>query len=144
MTTANRSSRKAHVLLWIAQVLLAALFLFAGVMKLVMPIEQMQQGPMVLPGAFLRFIGVCETLGAIGLILPSLLRIRPALTPLAAAGLVVIMAGATTLTLTAGMGAGAAVPFIVGIVAASIAWGRTRIAPIGPALRRRAVLQPAH
>ena len=144
MTTANRtSSKKAHVLLWIAQGLLAALFLFAGVMKLVVPLEQLQ-GPFTLPGAFLRFIGVCETLGAIGLILPSLLRIRPALTPLAAAGLVVIMAGATTLTLAGGMGAGAAVPFVVGIIAATIVYGRTRIAPIAPGARRRAVMQPAH
>src|SRR5258708_28568353 len=84
--------------LWILQGLLAALFLFAGVTKLVLPIEEMtKQVP--LPGLFLRFIGVAEVLGAIGLILPGLLRIRPGLTPLAAAGLVIIMIRATVLTL---------------------------------------------
>ena len=72
--------------LWVVQVLLAALFLFAGVMKLVMPLDQLA-GPVELPGAFIRFIGVVEALGALGLILPALLRIRPGLTPLAAVGL---------------------------------------------------------
>ncbi len=86
-----------NVALWIIQGLLAALFVFAGGMKLVLPIEKMQD-PVALPGLFLRFIGVCELLGGIGLILPSLLRIRPGLTPLAAAGLVVIMIGAVVIT----------------------------------------------
>ena len=75
------------------QGVLASLFLFAGVMKLVLPIEAMA-GPVALPGLFLRFIGVCEALGAVGLILPGLLRIHQELTPVAAAGLVIIMVGA--------------------------------------------------
>src|ERR1039457_3892304 len=83
--------------LWIVQGLLALLFLFSGGMKLVLPIEAMTK-QMPLPGLFLRFIGVAEVLGAIGLILPGLLRIRRSLTPLAAAGLVIIMIGATALT----------------------------------------------
>src|SRR5262245_56289176 len=81
--------------LWTVQGMLAALFLFAGGMKLVMPIEAMTAQMPEIPGAFLRFIGVAETLGALGLILPGLLRIRPGLTPLAAAGLVIILLGAT-------------------------------------------------
>jgi uncharacterized membrane protein YphA (DoxX/SURF4 family) len=80
--------------LWVVQVLLALLFVFAGSMKLVLPLDQMA-GPVALPGALLRFIGVAELLGGIGLILPAALRIRPGLTPLAAAGLVVIMIGAS-------------------------------------------------
>src|SRR5213075_3148806 len=95
--------------LWVIQGLLAALFLFAGVMKLVLPIEAMA-GPMALPGAFLRFIGVAETLGAIGLILPGLTRIRPDLTPAAAAGLVIIMIGATVLSAIQGPVFGALIP----------------------------------
>jgi uncharacterized membrane protein YphA (DoxX/SURF4 family) len=83
--------------LWIVQGLLALIFLWAGGIKLVLPIEKLT-GPMPLPGLFMRFIGVAEVLGAIGLILPGLLRIRPGLTPLAAAGLVIIMIGATLLT----------------------------------------------
>jgi uncharacterized membrane protein YphA (DoxX/SURF4 family) len=111
------------VLLWTAQALLAALFLFAGGMKLTAPAEALAGfGPLPVP--FLRFIGVCETLGALGLILPGLTRIAPVLTPLAAAGLVIIMIGATTVTLLLGGGATALVPLVVGIVAASIAYGR--------------------
>ena len=111
--------------LWTIQGLLAALFLFAGVMKLVLPIEAMV-GPIALPGAFLRFIGVAETLGAIGLILPGLTRIHRELTTVAAAGLVIIMIGATILTAATGSVAGAVVPLIVGLAAASIAVGRSR------------------
>jgi hypothetical protein len=75
-----------NIALWIVQGLLAVLFIFAGGMKLVVPIETLtQQTP--LPGLFVRFIGVAELLGGLGLVLPWLLRIRPFLTPLAAAGL---------------------------------------------------------
>jgi hypothetical protein len=73
---------------------------------------------------FLRFIGVAELLGAAGLILPGLLGIRPGLTPWAAAGLVVIMIGATGITLAGGMMAPAAVPLVVGVLAAMVAYGR--------------------
>jgi uncharacterized membrane protein YphA (DoxX/SURF4 family) len=97
--------------LWIVQALLAALFLFSGGMKLIMPLE-MLTAQMPLPGLFVRFIGVAEVLGAIGLILPWLLRIRPGLTPLAAAGLVIIMIGATVLTLAGGDVALALIPLV--------------------------------
>ena len=115
--------RTKNTLLWITQVLLAALFLFAGVMKLVMPIEALTaQSP--LSGGFLRFIGVVEVLGALGLILPWLTRIRPLLTPLAAAGLVVVMIGATGLTFTSGGISAAVIPLIVGVLSAVVAYGR--------------------
>ena len=77
----------------------------------------------------LRFIGVAEVLGAIGLILPGLLRIRPGLTPLAAAGLVIIMIGATVLTLAGGDVALALIPLVVGLLSGSVAYGRWRLAP---------------
>jgi uncharacterized membrane protein YphA (DoxX/SURF4 family) len=114
--------------LWIVQVLLAALFLFAGGMKLVMPIEEMAK-QIALPGLFLRFIGVAELLGGLGLVLPGLLRIRPGLTPLAAAGLVIIMIGATALTLVIGPVAPALIPLVVGLLAVFVAYGRWRLAP---------------
>src|SRR5215212_409684 len=79
-----------NIVLWVLQVLLGLLFVWAGGMKLVMTLEQMA-GPVPLPGWFLRFIGVVELLGGIGLILPGLLRIRPGLTAWAAAGLTIIM-----------------------------------------------------
>jgi hypothetical protein len=119
---------RRNVTLWVIQGLLAALFLFAGSMKLILPIEEMA-GPVALPGAFLRFIGVVEVLGAVGLVLPWLLRIRPALTPVAGAGLVVIMTGATAITLMGGAVGGAVVPFAVGLLAATVAYGRWRTAP---------------
>ena len=118
--------------LWIVQGLLALTFLFAGGMKLVLPIEEMtKQMPLPLPGLFLRFIGVAEVVGAIGLILPGLLRIRPGLTPLAAAGLVIIMIGATVLTLAGGAVALALIPMVVGGLAAFIAYGRWRLTSPG-------------
>jgi uncharacterized membrane protein YphA (DoxX/SURF4 family) len=118
--------------LWIVQGLLALLFLFAGAMKLVLPLEQMA-GPIPVPGLLLRFIGVAEVLGGLGLILPGLLGIRPGLTPLAAAGLVVIMIGATVLTLATGDVAMALIPLAVGLLAAFVAYGRWRLAPLGSA-----------
>jgi hypothetical protein len=122
-----------NIALWIAQGLLAAIFLFAGGMKLILPIEEMTK-QLPLPGLFLRFIAVCEVLGAIGVILPWFLRIRPGLTPLAAAGLVIIMIGATVLTLaTAGITM-ALIPLVVGILAAFVAYGRWWLAPRGQSL----------
>jgi hypothetical protein len=115
--------------LWIVQALLAALFLFSGGMKLVLPLDKLT-GPIPMPGAFLRFIGVIEVLGALGLILPGLFRIRPGLTPLAAAGLVIIMIGATALGLVTGDLPMALIPFVVGLLAAFVAYGRWRLAPL--------------
>jgi hypothetical protein len=114
--------------LWIVQVLLALLFLFAGGMKLVLPIEEMTK-QIAMPGSFLRFIGVAEVLGALGLIFPGLLHIRPGLTPLAASGLVIIMIGATALSLVIGPVATALIPLVVGCFAAFVAYGRWRLAP---------------
>ena len=129
-----------NVLLWIVQVALALLFLFAGTMKFVMSGEQMT-AQIDMPVLFLRFIGACEILGALGLILPGLFRIRTGLTPLAALGLVIIMIGATVTT-AAVMGPQVAViPFVAGLLAASVAYGRWRIAPLAS---RRRPSRPEH
>src|SRR4051812_5941770 len=131
--------------LWTVQGLLAALFLFAGGVKLAMPLDEMvaQSG---LPGPFILFIGIAEVLGALGLILPSLTRIRPGLTPLAAYGLVVIMIGATVLT-AAGVGGGdpmtALFPLVVGILTAFVAYGRQRRTAPRRRLSQVRTLQPA-
>ena len=113
----------ANYLLWTIQTLLAALFLFAGGMKLVLPIEAMIK-EILLPGWFLRFIGVLEMLGALGLVLPWFFGLKRVLTPLAAFGLVIIMIGATALTLKTGSLGGAVVPFVVGILLLLVAYGR--------------------
>ena len=130
------SSKTANRLLWTAQTLTALLFLFAGSMKFIMPAEKMQQGPLSLPITFIHFIGVCECLGALGLLLPGALRIRTALTPLAAAGLTIVMIGATSISIVS-LGVAAGIfPAVVGIVTAWIAYGRTRVAPLADAPRR--------
>ena len=110
--------------LWTVQGLLALLFLFAGGMKLVLPLEALTR-QMPLPGLFVRFIGLAETLGAMGLILPGLLRIQQGLTAVAAAGLMVIMIGTTGLTLVSGAVAPALVPMVVGLLSALVPYGRS-------------------
>ena len=115
--------------LWIVQALLAALFLFTGGMKLVLPLEKMA-GPVALPGPLLRFIGVAEVLGALGLILPGLLRIQPGLTPLAATGLGLIMIGAMVIGLVIRDVTMVLIPLMVGLLTAFVAYGRWRLAPL--------------
>lgn len=124
-----------NVLLWILQVLLALLFLVAGVPKLVLPISTLtaaaSPNAIVLPGWFIRFIGVCEVLGALGLILPGLLKTRQYLTPLAALGLAIIMAGAVVVSI---MGDGvqlAVIPFVSLLLLLFIAYARWRVQPHG-------------
>ncbi len=118
--------------LWIVQGLLALLFLFTGGIKLVLPLGVLTEGS-PLPGWFVRFLGVAEVLGAIGLVLPRLLSIRPGLTPLAASGLVIIMIGATVLALAGVVpGGGIAlvlIPLVVGLLSVFVAYGRWRLAP---------------
>jgi uncharacterized membrane protein YphA (DoxX/SURF4 family) len=126
----------ASALLWIAQVVLAALFLFAGVVKLAMPLDPVAQMT-GLPVTFLRFIAVVELLGALGLVLPGALHVRPALTPLAAIGLVGVMTGATILTAaTQGM-TPALLPAVVGTLLVTVVRGRRawvgRPSPAAPA-----------
>jgi len=117
--------------LWVVQILLVLLFLFTGGAKLVLPVSQMTQGmpPALANGAFIHFIGVCEILGAIGLILPALLRIKPGLTPLAAAGLFIIMIGAIIVSLPQGV-ALVTLPLVTGLLLAFVAYGRWRLAPL--------------
>jgi hypothetical protein len=116
--------------LWTIQALLALLFVFAGSMKLVMPIELLtEQSP--LPGLLIRFVGLAELLGGLGLVLPGLLRIKPRLTALAAAELVHVMIGATVLTAATGGSDAvlAVIPLAVGALAAFVAYGRWHVAP---------------
>jgi hypothetical protein len=129
--TRGTSSRNLSIGLWTLQVLLAALFLMTGSMKAVMPADLLAaQTP--LPIALVRFIGLCELAGAFGLVLPGLLRIAPRLTPLAAAGLVVLMLCATILTpiLIAPDPIMMLLPATVGVLAAYVGYARLRLAPL--------------
>ena len=117
---------RRYKIVWTVQIALAALFIFAGVAKLLMDAEAMsavsaQSG---LPAAFLRFIGVCEMLGGLGLILPWALKIRRELTPIAAACLLIIMAGAVvTSALTVSVVA-ALFPLTTGVLLATLGYVR--------------------
>jgi putative oxidoreductase len=116
-------------LLWIAQWLLALLFVFAGAAKLVMPLQPIAD-QVGLPKGLLLFVGVMEVLGGLGLILPGLLHIRTGLIALAAFGLLIIMMGATMVTLQAGTIQMALFPFATGLVTAFVAYGRWRLVPL--------------
>ncbi len=115
--------------LWVVQVVLALLFVSSGVQKLIMPAAQLAAHSS-LPVGFLRFIGVMEILGGLGLVLPGLLRIRTELTPLAAAGLTIIMIGAVVVSIQTMGFAVAAVPLVTGALALFVAYGRWRKAPL--------------
>ena len=121
-------TKKLNALLWTVQVLLAALFLFAGWVKLTMPAATLaHMSPF--PVAFLRFIAVAEISGALGLILPWAFRIRPELTPLAASGLVIIMVGATLSTVSVAPVSAALLPTVVGVLATFVARSRSAQVP---------------
>ncbi len=135
MRYATLKANRATIAIWAVQVLLAVLFLFAGSMKLVTPVDVLAKQSAPLPVTFVQFIGVCEVLGALGLILPSALRIRPGLTPLAACGLVIIMIGATVTTLGTPQAAFAPIPAVTGVLAAVVAYTRWRVVPIRGAAR---------
>ena len=126
-TTLPRKPR-LHVWLWIAQGLLAVVFLFTGGSKLATPLHVLAEQSH-LSGAFMKFIGVCEVLGALGLVLPGVTHIRPRLTPLAAALLVIIMIGATVSTAIL-LPALLPLPVVVLLLTAFVAYGRWRLAPL--------------
>src|SRR4029453_9567576 len=117
--------------LWIAQALLALLFLMSGVSKLLSPVDLLGDQFTPLPGAFMRFIGAIEVLGAVGLILPALLRIHPFLTPLAAAGLLIDMVAATIFTLIYLNPSMVVFPLVTAVLCAFVAYGRWRVVPLG-------------
>jgi len=132
------AGRKLNVVLWIIQGLLALVFLFAGGVKLAIPIAAMAKQT-ALPGWFLRFIAVCEVLGALGLILPGITRIRTGLTSLAASGLVIIMIGATWISVARVSVGSGLTPLIVGLLAAFVAYARARLAPLRESARADAL-----
>lgn len=114
-----------NILLWTVQVLVALVFLMSGASKFFMPYADMvKDSPVAFPYAFYLFIGTCEILGAIGLVVPWATGIKRGLTPLAAALLVIIMIGAVTVTALSPMRALAVIPAVVGLLCVFVAWGR--------------------
>lgn len=120
--------------LWVAQILLALVFGAAGVMKLLQPVEAL--GAMMAwvnssPELLVRFIGFVELAGALGMILPTITRILPFLTPLAALGFAIIQVLAIGVHASLGETA-MSLPMNLVLLALSVlvVWGRTRRAPV--------------
>ena len=124
------NAKKLNVVLWIVQGLLAMFFALAsGAPKLLLPVEMLAM-PILLPKAFVVCIGVAEVLGALGLILPGVLHTRPGLTPLAATGLVVLTICAAVYQLAGHQPESAVFALVIGLIAAFVAYGRWRLAPL--------------
>jgi hypothetical protein len=123
-----------NILLWVIQVLLVLTFLFAGGTKLVLPIEVLRSmgspNQILFSGWFIKFIGLCEVLGALALILPGLLRRQQHLTVLAAVGLTIIMIGAVVVTFISDGPLLAISPLITGLLCAFVAYGRSKLRPL--------------
>lgn len=133
MTTTNNSSRAMHISLWVVQVLLAAMFLLSGFMKVSMPIEKlstMLPWATSVPAILVRFIGMSELFGGLGLLLPSMLRIKPELTAWAGLGLATIMLLAIPFHITRGETPMIGMNAIFMLLALFVAWGRWKKAPI--------------
>jgi uncharacterized membrane protein YphA (DoxX/SURF4 family) len=120
----DRKAMVISVVLWVVQVVAAAQLLTAGGFKLFGTNEMLTQFYSGMPNVFMRFIAVCEILGALGLILPGMVRKWRWLTPLASCGLLVILIGAVVYTVvTAGWG-WVLSPLIVAILVAVVLYGR--------------------
>ena len=132
--SAKTERRGLNVALWAVQGLLAFAFLAAGLMKLTTPIETLAESMAWVDGkgGLVRFIGLAEFAGGLGLILPAALRIKPKLTPAAAGGLVIVMVLAALTHVGMGDFAGMVPSLVLGSLAAFVVWGRTKASPIAP------------
>lgn len=118
------------ILLWILQVGLALFFGNAGFAKISQPVGELAETMTwieLFPTAFVPVLGALELLAAIGLILPAVFGIAEFLTPLAAAGLVVIMLGAAVTHATLGEWPGVGLTVVIAAIAGFTAWGRFRL-----------------
>jgi hypothetical protein len=122
-----------NIALWVAQVLLALTFLAVGVAKATQPIPALSQRlPWAkdVPAPLVRFIGVAEILGAIGLILPALTGILPWLTVAAAGGLAVVMASAVIFHLMRGEANHIVVNVVLLALLLVVVYARLALAPL--------------
>ncbi|WP_017569215.1 DoxX family protein [Nocardiopsis halotolerans] len=118
-----------NLALWIVTGLLAAVFLLAGATKLFIPREKLARAPgggwvEDFGAGFVKALGAVEVLGAVGLVLPAVLGIAPVLVPLAAVGLMVVMAGAAVVTFRREEPLHAVLNLAYLALAAFVAWGR--------------------
>jgi uncharacterized membrane protein len=132
MTNQETKSTTLHRILWVAQGLLAVIFIMGAVMKF-MPIEKI--APIMpwtgeLPALIVRLLGLVDLSAALGLILPSLLRIQPALRPWAALYALALLICATVFPLLRGEASVIGFNLFVIVLAGFIAWGRFKKVPI--------------
>lgn len=131
--TNQTNSKGLNILLWIAQGILCAMFLMAGTMKMITPDDEMMKN---MPDAsagfltFIRFLGACEFLGGVGMILPSLLRIKPILTPIAGMGIAITMIVAVGMHISKGETSATVTTAVLAVLAIFVIWGRLKAAPI--------------
>jgi putative oxidoreductase len=130
MTNTASKNNGLNIALWIVQILLCAAFVISGFMLLSSPITQLSSTlPWVtsVPEMLVRFIGLAEFLGGLGLLLPSISRIQPQLTPIAAASLVLVMLLAAIFHITRGETSMILPSLILGTLCAFVAWGRRQV-----------------
>lgn len=129
----QKTSRSLQISLWSVQVILATLMGFAGFLKSSQPIDQLSATlpwTTQFPEGMVRFIGISELLGALGLLLPSLLRIKPILTPIAAFGLAIVQILAISYHVSQGESSVIGLNLSILLLAAFVVWGRWKKAPI--------------
>jgi putative oxidoreductase len=119
-----------NALLWVLQVLLAVAFLAHGLLMIFPPADVAAQMNAMLPRWFSLFIGVSEVAAAIGLTLPAITRVYPALVAWAAVGLMIVMVAATGLHLVRAEWGSSAITFVLLVMATAVAYGRLRLLPI--------------
>ena len=120
-----------NVLLWVLQFLLAAAFLAHGLFFLFPPAAMVELLKPI-PPAFRLFLGVAEVLAAVGLTLPGVARILPWLISCAAAGVMVIMIGATIFHTVRGEISSAITTVVLLVIATFVAYMRWKVKPIAP------------
>tara|TARA_R110000868_G_scaffold337359_2_gene598236 strand:- start:18135 stop:18542 length:408 start_codon:yes stop_codon:yes gene_type:complete len=131
--TNYKKNKAIHIALWVAQGILAAMFIMAGLMKASQPLEVLAESlPWVTstPVGLVRFIGISEVLGGLGLLIPSIFRFKPFLTVWAAIGLAVIMVLAAIFHVSRGEFAAIGMNIVLLAFALFIAWGRSKKTPI--------------
>ena len=125
--------KTTHILLWIAQILLSITLIWAAFLKLFQPIselENMWSWTGEVSPLFVRFTGIIDLIGGLGVILPALFRFKPALTALAALGIVFLMISAIVFHICRGEASQTGFNVFFGLIAGFVAYGRLRIAPI--------------
>jgi uncharacterized membrane protein YphA (DoxX/SURF4 family) len=129
----TQMKKTTHMVLWIAQILLSVCLIWAGIVKLFQPADQLE---MMWPWtgeikpAFVKLTGVVDLLGALGLLLPALFKFKPVLTPIAAFGIVLLMVAACVFHVFRGEASQIGFNIVFGIIAAFVAYGRSKLVPI--------------